>query len=204
MDKFSKIISAVFSPLLMPTYVMAITLTYSILCIVPTASKLGVLAMTLVITGIMPFVAILLLYKLKIVSDPGLNIRKERFMPYVIAFLAYIGLAFYLNGIHAPAWLVSFPIGAAGAAVVSFIVTTKWKISAHCAAAGGLIGMLFSLVYFQLTITPHAIFVLYAAILLSGIVGTSRVVLNRHTIGQVIAGVINGFVCVTIAIYLYH
>lgn len=204
MKQLSNIFSIIFSPLLVPTYAMALTLFFSILFIVPTASKLGVIAMTFCITCLVPLVAILCLYKLKLISDPGLNNRQERFVPYTITLFSYAGLAFYLFRIHSPAWLVAFPFGAVAAVVISIIVSLKWKISAHGAAIGGLVGLIFGLIYYNLSVTPLMQTILYVSILVAGAVGTSRVYLQRHTVSQVIAGMANGFICVISAIYLYH
>lgn len=204
MEKISRLISVMFSPLLVPTYAMVLTLIWTILFIVSTNTKLGVLAMTASITCLFPLLAIILLYKLKVISEPGLNNRKERFIPYVVTLVSYIGFAFYLSKIHSPLWLVSFPCGASLAVVISFLVNLKWKISAHGAAVGGLAGYIFCLIYFQLFIIHSSIYYLYAAIFIAGLVGTSRVILKRHTVPQVIAGTINGFICVILSIFLFH
>lgn len=204
MDKISHIISGIFSPLLVPSYAMALVLTCSILSIVSTGSKFGVTGVTFAITCIIPMTAILLLYKFKMISDPALNNRKERFVPYAVSLLSYVALAFYLGRIHAPLWLMAFPIGAAAAIVISFIVTLRWKISAHGAAMGGLVGMVYALVYYHLAISPSIMLILYLSILAAGVVGTARVILHRHTVAQVLAGTLNGFVCVFFAIYFLN
>ena len=204
MEKISRLLSVVFTPLLVPTYAMTITLFWSILFIVAINTRLGVIAMTVSITCLLPLLAIILLYKLKVVSEPGLNKRGERWLPYLISIFVYLGFALYLYKIHSPVWLVAFPCGASLAVAISILVNLKWKISAHGTAMGGLVGLIFSLLYYQLFITPDAIYILYGAIVMAGLVGTARVILGCHTVAQVIAGTLNGFLCVVLAIFLFH
>lgn len=204
MEKISRLLSVVFTPLLIPTYAMTIALFWSILFIVAINTRIGVIAMTVSITCLLPLLAIILLYKLKVISEPGLNKRGERWLPYLISFFVYLGFSFYLYKIHSPVWLVAFPCGAALAVAISILVNLRWKISAHGAAMGGLVGLIFSLLYYQLFITQDAIYILYGSIIMAGLVGSARVILGCHTVAQVIAGTLNGFLCVVLAIFLFH
>lgn len=201
MEKLARIISAIFSPLLIPTYAMAIVLWMTILFIVSINSKLGVMGMTFAITCIIPGILIMLLYKLKIISDSGLNKQNERIIPYIVTAICYFSLAFYLHSIHSPRWLYMFAIGAGAATVISAIVNRWWKISAHGAAIGGMIAFLFCILYLQLNVM-NMMWLLYSSIIVAGIVGTSRLILERHTLMQVIAGIANGIICVLTAILL--
>lgn len=198
MEKTARIISAVFNPLLIPTYAMAIVLNTTILFIVSTGAKFGVTGMTFLITAVIPTLAIFVLYKMKIVSDSGLNERKERLIPYLIAAACYVGEGFYLNSIHAPMWLIMFMAGAAAATLICAVVSLWWKISAHATSVAGLATFIFYLIYFQLNIF-NLNMLLYAAILIAGLVDTTRLILNRHTPAQLLAGTLNGVVCVSLA-----
>lgn len=198
MEKTARIISAIFNPLLIPTYAMAIVLNATILFIVSTGAKFGVTGMTFLITAVIPTLAIFVLYKMKIVTDSGLNERKERLFPYLIAAVCYIGEALYLNSIHAPIWLIMFMAGAAVATLICAVVSLWWKISAHATSVAGLATLIFYLIYFQLNIFDLNL-LLYAAILIAGLVDTTRLILDRHTPAQLLAGTINGVVCVYLA-----
>lgn len=202
MDRFAKIMSTVFSPILVPTYGLLLAMTFSILTILPIATKLWVTVMTLVITGGIPFLGIAALYMTGRVSDPGLNNRGERTWPYVFTMVAYLLCSFYLYKANAPQWLWSFPIGGALAVVISLVVNFKWKISAHLAAMGGLVAMLFDIVRNGDAI-PGIEWVITVAILLTGLLATSRIILGRHTPWQTIAGAANGFMCVTLTSLIF-
>lgn len=199
MITLARIISAIFSPLLIPTYAIVTVFYTSILFVVTPATKLGVIGMTFIITCLIPALLIFLLYKLKVVSDTGLNNQRERLIPYGLAVCSYLAMAFYLNAIHSPKWLTMFMAGAAISTVVAAIVNLYWKISAHATAMGGFLAFLFLLVFFQLNVA-NLRWLIYMSLIAWGLVCTSRVGLGRHTLAQVLAGTLNGIVCVIIAV----
>lgn len=201
MIKISRIISAIFNPLVIPTYAMIIVLTTSILMVVPASSKYSVVGTTFAISCLMPLLAIFLLFKLRIVSDAGLNNQKERLIPYSITTICYLALAYYLIVIHSPAWLWAFVVGAAAATIISAVVNLWWKISAHAAAMGGLMAMTFLLMYFKLNVFDIN-WLFFAIVVAAGLVCTSRLILERHTLWQLLAGTLNGILCVSVAMML--
>ncbi len=203
LEKIARIISAIFSPLLIPTYAMTLVLTKSILFIVSSGSKLGVIATTFAVTCVIPIIVIGILLKTKVVSDSGLNKREERPIPYGVTAVCYFVLAWYLDSIHSPLWLSMFIVGAGLATVISAIVNRWWKISAHGAAMGGLTALIFCLMYYQLNITGMSL-LFCSSIIATGLVGTCRLILERHTLMQVLAGIANGIVCVTACVMLTH
>ena len=79
------------------------------------------------------------------------------------------------------------------------VVNFKWKISGHGAAIGGMLAFLVFLAYNGLNAWPMDGWI-FGAILATGITGTSRLILERHTLLQVAAGTVNGAVCVWLAL----
>ena len=130
MNKIAHIFSWILSPVLIPTYAVFVALWVTLLSFLPVDARWGVVAMTWVITCAIPVVAILLLYKFKVISAPGLNQQKERYIPYVVTALCYLGCGLYMYRAHAPMWLVMFMVGGAAAAFVSCFINIWWKISA--------------------------------------------------------------------------
>ncbi len=102
MNKISHIISWVLSPVLIPTYAVFTSLWITTLAVLPGRLRINVVLMTFLLTSIVPMLAIILLYKMKLISHPGLNNRKERYIPYVITAICYLGAAWYMLRIHAP------------------------------------------------------------------------------------------------------
>lgn len=199
MNKISKILSAVFSPLLVPTYAVIIALWTSMLVLTPLPVRLRITGICFAITCLAPLVAILTLYKMKLISHPGLNERKERTLPYLVTIVCYAGCALMLASVKAPSWLWLFMAGGGVAAVVSMIVNRWWKISAHLAAMGGLVAVVFRMAQLHV-VAPGVDFLAVAAavVVAAGAVATARVYLGSHTLLQVIAGMANGFLCVYI------
>ena len=191
----SSFFSALLSPLMMPTYGMNVSLWMSNLLVLTHPAKLTVLSVIFLLTCVVPVALILLLKALKLIEDPHLNNRKERFIPYVITIVCYVASALYLASINAPEWLWMFMFGGGCAALVSMIVNFAWKISAHMAGIGGFVALVC-----RINADGDGIFellpVICIAIVIAGILGTSRIAMERHTFWQVIAGTVNGFVCV--------
>lgn len=196
-------LSIIFSPLLMATYGVALAMVLSFLCFIPTATKLTVILETFLATTAIPVIGIFILSRLKVISDPKLNERRDRTFPYLIETACFIGLGVYLNHINAPAWLSLFLIGGAVALVVLTVVNRWWKISGHATGMGGLCALVF-----YLMLSGNSIYDLQweflVAVLLAGLVCSSRVILGRHTLGQVTAGFFNGFLWVILLPMLFQ
>lgn len=195
MKKISEILSALFSPLLVPTYGMVLAAFLTILRFLPSNILWMSVGITFFSTCIVPLSVILVLYRTGYIKDPGLNDRSERYIPYGVVALCYLGCAFFFYKASAPLWLPMFFAGAAIATVISVIINRWWKISAHAAAMGGLVALLFRIIASHYAIYNMNIW-LSAVIILTGCVLTARVYLERHTLWQVLAGCANGFVCV--------
>lgn len=198
MKRIASIISALFSPLFIPTYGVGLSLLTTTLYYVTTAAKWHVLLTTLAITGMIPLIAIFVLTRLGRVTDAGLNERRERTIPYLISLACYLGCAGYLVSVHSPLWLTMFIVGGAAALIVAMIVNLWWKISAHAAGMGGLVALLIHIMARSLNVWEVQWIVL-ASIMAAGLVCTSRLILHRHTLGQLTAGFALGFLSVFIA-----
>lgn len=193
LERISKIISAMFTPLLAPTYGILIALNLTTIAPYSAPSvRVWVALAILAITCMIPVSTIALLYKLGKISDPGVNQQKDRLIPYIITVISYMIGAVYLVRVNSPQWVPMFMVGGGIAAIVSALINLKWKISAHGAGMGGLVALAFSIWingYGLVDFLP----VVTIVILLAGIVGSSRLILNCHTLGQVLAGTLNGF-----------
>lgn len=197
MKKAAHFFSFLFSPLLVTTYGVALALWFSRLAFLPLSAKWQLIAITFALTGAMPAIFIFALKKIGLITDVGLNIRTERPLPYCITCIAYLVTSYYFFACHLPSWMVLFMAGGAIAVIVSLIVNMWWKISAHLAGMGGMIGLMLRLFAIN-NVVDGAFAATIIVILLAGIVASSRVELGRHTLGQVVAGTINGAVCVYI------
>ena len=86
-------------------------------------------------------------------------------------------------------------VGSALTVLVIALINLKWKISAHMAGIGGLIGLVYQ-IHVQDLSAFDLFWVLCLIIILAGVLGSARLALNRHNTLQVMAGVVVGFLCV--------
>ena len=198
----ARFFSTVMSPLLMPTYGVFLALWVSVMCYIPMGMRLMVIVVVFGITCILPMVFIALLHNAKVITDKRLLNAKERWLPYVFTVACYVGAAFYLRHVHSPAWLEAFMWGGTVAVTVSALITLRWKISAHAAGVAGLVALLFGIP--DMGLEAFGLFgTICITILLCGCVCTSRMLLDRHDLWQVLAGSVNGFFWVYWAIRIF-
>lgn len=198
----ARFFSSVLSPLVMPTYGVFLVLWTSVLCLLPMGTRFMVLIMVLGITCVLPIICIGVLHHFKIISSKQLDKRRERRLPYAFAVVCYIAAALYLNSIHSPMWFVMFAAGGALSCLVVLIVNLWWKISAHMTGIGGIVALLFQ-IHVQGLSAFNLFWLLCFTILLAGLLGSSRMVLKRHDLLQVLAGFTVGYTCVSLMIKLF-
>ena len=198
----ARFLSSAMTPLLMPTYGVFLVLWTSILCFLPTGTRVTVMVMVMGITCVLPVVFISVLHHLKLIGDKRLIDRRDRIIPYAFAVLCYVGATFYIDRVHSPMWFTMFMAGASLACLVDFVVSLWWKISAHATGIGGLVALLYQL-HVQGLSAFDMFWLLCFTILLAGALGTSRLILKRHTLPQVLAGFACGYVCVTLMMKLF-
>ena len=195
MNKLATLLSTVFHPLLMPTYGIAIALYTSYMRIFGDRLLGIVIVGVLLTTCILPSLGIYILYKLGHISDFRLHERTERTIPYLINFACYVACYLYLYRFGIPGWIIAFIAGAIVALIISLFINRYWKISAHMVAAGSMVTLVFLMSFYSLMLTPYILPLQIATVLLAGAIGSSRILLKRHTLGQVGAGFALGILC---------
>lgn len=191
----SNLLSWILVPLMMPVYGIILIFSLSILSLSPSGTKL---TFTLIVFGVnflLPMIMVLVLKKLGIIQDVGLNGRKERLIPYIISIICLGGTALFLNAKGAPLWVAMFYAGGAAAALINLVVNFWWKISAHAAGIAGIVAMLIQMMKEGVP-SGSLTWWIIGSILLAGMLGSARVWLGRHTLLQVLAGSAVGFICV--------
>jgi membrane-associated phospholipid phosphatase len=132
---------------------------------------------TLVVVA--PLAYLITLFLLGKVSDLDVQMREQRIEPFVVLLLGTVvaGVVLYLGS--APPLLVTAAWAHATEVALILGITTRWKISVHCAAAAGLAVLAYSLGHVSAL----------AAIPAGPLVAWSRVRLGRHTLAQTLAGI---------------
>lgn len=194
MKTFFKIISLVFQPLLMPMYAMILLMNMDIFTALPMLWRWVAVIGTLLFTGILPAVPILLMMKRGEVNDLFISKKEERTMPYLFSFMAYVFWALFMwRTLQFPMFIVAMGMGSAVSILVCVFINLQWKISAHGAGMGGFCAAVFGVCY-RTAINPVWLFTLI--LIISALVALARLELKAHTPGQVLAGFAVGFVLV--------
>ena len=201
MRLFANITSILFHPLLMVTYGIILALTYTYLAIYPLPVKLTILGGTFVSTAIIPGVFIWLMVKNGAAVDLELSDRKERIVPYLIFITSIMVCTIFLYKMMMPFWILALLIGVCVSLIIALSINFFWKISAHAIGVGGLLGGIMGVARIHM-INPFWAFI--AVLLIAGLVGTSRIFLQRHTPMQVYAGFCLGFICTFVASLLSY
>ena len=188
--KFSKIISFVFHPVLMPTYAFVLVLNF-----VPGVSvtypmqKIQLFKLIFGFTFLLPILSIIILKKMKLVSSYYMENKEERRFPLLIAIVCYYFLLQILERMYTHTILVKLLLGAMLILFVAAIVSRFWKISLHMLGVGGVVGAFFAI---QQNFSSNII-LFNALIFCAGLVGFSRINENAHTLKQVYGGFLVGF-----------
>ena len=190
-------LSTVLSPLLMPTYGVFLVLWVSVLCILPYGTRVAVLLICMGITCILPLIFLSVLRHFKLVKNLHVDIREQRLIPYLFTVLCYAVAAYYLYYCHSPQWFVMFMVGSAIAVLLMALINLKWKVSAHMAGIGGIVALVYQL-HVQGLSAFDLLWLLCFIIIVAGALGSARLALRRHTLWQVLAGVVVGFLSVSL------
>lgn len=188
----AQIISYVFHPLFIATYVTAFLLyihPYVFAGYNPSL-KLFRLITVIVNTLLIPGIAVLLMWRLKLIASIQLNTTRERIIPYAAAIIFYFWCWLVFKRLpDTPEVFVNFIQGTFLAVCGAWIININSKISMHTTAMGGMLA--FFLIF---AFRDQALSGLYLslAILIAGAVGTARLMVSDHTRFQIIQGYIVG------------
>lgn len=201
----SNFLSWIFVPLMMPVYGAIIAFTLSILSFNMLSVRVLFIGLVAGINLMLPISVIIILKRVGVLSDYGVNRRSERSLPYLIGIVCLIATAVLLYFKHAPLWFVAFYVGGALAGIIELLVNLRWKISAHAAGVAGVVALLTYLVLYDFTL-PSAFGWLVASVAIAGFVGSARILLGKHSVWQVLAGYAVGFAAVYIPLLVlaYH
>lgn len=203
MKLFARICSTIFHPLIMATVGIFLSLYFSYMRMLGTQYIINISFMIVLLTIAIPSAGVLLLYKTKHIKSIGLVNRTERTLPYLLFFVCYVAGTIFLWFSNLRGMQLGFFIGGLLAIAIDLLVNRWWKISVHMTAIGCLTGLIFVMSYMQyIMYTEYIPYLQVIAVISSGALGTSRILLRRHTIGQVCCGFFNGFFWVFVSCLL--
>lgn len=181
----ARVMSTLFRPIYYPTVCFVIMFTLSSLSLLPWFYRAVVLGIVFVFTYAMPQLLILLYCYLMHLSRMELRQRHRRFVPYGIGIVCYLTCMHLLQALHVPGYLTSVVATSLAMQCICTLVNVWYKVSLHAAGSGGVIGALLA---YSLVFQFNPLWWLCLALLANGLVGSSRMLLRQHTLGQVMWG----------------
>lgn len=201
MKPFSRIISTLFHPLLMPTLgLFLIFHAGSHISFMPIELRRIIYLVVFISSCLLPITLIPLFLMLKLIKSVYMENRRERIMPIFTAGFFYFLGYFLLKRIPSiPPFLESYVLATLIAVYSALIITFFWKISIHMIGIGGLTGGILALslrfgldlwVWFSITLV------------IAGLIGTARLYLKAHSPAQIYTGFATGFFLVFLSILM--
>ena len=191
-------LSNIFHPLLVLTYTALVICFFTRMKVLPFQVKAWFTGMVFLYTLILPVLIITLLHVTNVIGHWALRDRRDRMLPFFTNFVCYLVNAIVLTRTgFLPDWVLMPYYGSVILTFVAWIVSWKWKISAH-ASANAAGATFFLMLYFYFPESMHLWLPLFAIIVV-GAVCSTRVYLGRHTLGQVAAGTLLGICSMLIA-----
>lgn len=184
-NKFARFISTIFVP---PSFTLIVYLIFS-LTIETTVQKSLIVFLTALVFGfILPIAMFVMMRKKKMISDNDAMIKDQRTLPYLIAIGFYSAGLIILILTEVSKISIAFWFCYISNTIITIIINKYWKISAHSMGASGAAAALF----FNFGWSS------FVAMIITLLVGWSRMELKCHTASQVIAGILLAFASVYI------
>jgi membrane-associated phospholipid phosphatase len=210
--------SIIFHPLLMVTYMLLMLLSVDPHLFGTNSVKGGMdnIMMIFASTFFIPIISVLMMKALKLIPSLELKDAQDRIGPFIVTGVFYISTYYliYRNPNMPVAFKACF-LGAVIGLFLAFLITLFSKISLHAVGVGGFLGMIL------ITIQRSELFpfvcntgifgmvevslfgLLSTTILICGIVGTSRLILDAHEPKDLYGGYLVGLATQFIALSFF-
>jgi len=190
----AQILSGLFHPLLLPTYLFYIILYLApqSLVTLPLESRWLVMVVVLLTTFVIPGVGTYYLYRQGFISSMQVEHLPERNLPFFFATVCFAvtSYLFYSQPYFDRLFFIMMVLITLSV-FLTYLISFVWKISAHGVGLGGALGLFFVLnAYLP---ENELLYILVLLIILSGAVLSARLALDAHTPSEVYSGFLLGF-----------
>lgn len=197
-EKIAKIISNVFHPVILPFLGFLLLLGTGLYSSILTSDARNyILLVVFFSTATLPMLSVAML-ALNPRFDVLMQNSRDRIIPLLFSSVFYYIGYVLLSRVHFLPVFKLFMIASVLVIVLLLLISIKWNISIHMAAIGSLSATFFAL-SFRAGANPVVAIII--VVLLSGLIGTSRLILNKNSLPQVAAGYILGFIILYPVIY---
>jgi membrane-associated phospholipid phosphatase len=183
LHKAAKVVSRILHPMTLSSA------AFLLLIIASNVSTQEKILLVVVVTFFSSIVPILFIYTQRdwINTDE----RAERFLPLTVGIVSYLAGFFILMAINAPIIIQALMFCYATNTLLVLLITIWWKVSVHTTAASGpLIALTYS---FNSLVFPFYLII--------PLVALSRVILKKHTVLQVIVGMLIGIIGTAVQVH---
>ena len=149
-------------------------------------------------TILMPTLTIFLFRKINGFTPEDLTERKRRYVPFILTITSYVFCLLMMHRLNIPWYMTGIICASLIVMIICVIVNLKWKLSEHMAGAGAIIG---GLVAFSALFGYNPVGWLCIFILVAGVLGTARIILQHHTLGEVMGGFAVGLICTLLVLH---
>lgn len=208
MKALSNIVSWLFLPLFTPViglvlvmYVPSFAYTDS-LYYLPPEVKINLLIRYFFFGAVVPASGIIFMKFFGGVSSLEIDNRSERATPILFTLFSSVAL-YWMSfsgdyGIHFSQFLITYPAAASITLLVCLLLTLFWsKVSLHTAGVGMMTGFIFAYTAHQI---DFEFWLLLLTIILSGMIMSARIYLEKHTLKETIVG----WFCATIITFVVN
>lgn len=188
----ARVISGILTPFSIPFLAFLVLFLFSYLRIMPLPYRLYVLGIVYCFTILVPTITIFLFRKINGFAPHDLSDRKKRYIPFVLTIISYVFCLLMMHRLNIPWYMTGIILAALIMQVICIVVNLKWKLSEHMAGMGGIVG---GLVSFSALFGYNPVWWLCVFILTAGVLGSARIILRHHSLGEVLYGFAVGLIC---------
>jgi membrane-associated phospholipid phosphatase len=213
MKAISNVASWVFLPLFMPIYALLVVFyvpsnqdylfNEDCMYLMHDTNKLVVLFEYGLFGVVLPGLSILIMRFTGMITTVEMDARNERHLPMVVTAM-YCGMLYSLLSLQfkevpAPKYVIGLALSGICISIVYYTLNRWRKVSVHAGGAGIVFGFFVSYVIEH---AEYQLWILGAAILVSGFLMTARLYLKKHTMFEVVLGWFVGSVVTFMVNYL--
>lgn len=199
-QKTARIVSFIFHPIILPSLGFLLLLNTGLYDFMLSGqAKRYLLLVIFFTTATLPMLSIALL-ALNSKFDFLMKESRERVLPLLFTSIFYYTGYFLLGRIHFLPVFKLFMIASVLLIVALILISVKWNICIHMAAAGAVTATFFA-VSFRGGVNPTGALVVIT--LVSGLIGTARILLEKNNLPQLAAGYALGFFILYPVIYFF-
>lgn len=204
MKQFSRVLSVLFNPLLIGSYLFwTFTIVYpEIFWPYSQRQHVWLFGIFAIGTLIMPMISLIFLRTTGYISGFEIEDREERPIPFFfITFWHMVSTYLFISKLSL-GWHMIIVMSATTLLIALLtLITFKFKISIHSAGIWGAAGYLSAII-----VRSHqneVLLPLILTIVIAGAVGSARLYLNKHTLKEVALGALAGFSISFLSLFFY-